>query len=233
MIPDMFEDIEQIGSLHSDVFDDEITKYYYYLFFKNPNYKSYYYNKSTLTSAGDITPTYDNIRNYIGATLVRHSVQTYDTAPGIISSLNLEDYLLLHLHQEKGAVKYGSRLKLFETALTELDEHIIANYNNYLILNCTATWYDTLNVTAKRDLDPKGNYSHGDLKIPCSLCYAGKYWYSERASSIEIMGTTVWMPGWVEYETTFDLNFYANEDSDAYLYKDFDLRSNITYYMGL
>lgn len=240
MIPDMFEDIEQIGSLHSDVFkevDNNITQYYYYLFFKNPNYKSYYYNKSTLSLVNDVTPNYENIRNYIGATLVRHSNQTYDTAPGIISSLNLDDYLLLHLHQEKGAVKYGNKLKLFETALTELDEHIIANYNNYLILNCTASWYDKLEVTAKGnfspDYDPKGNYSHGDLKIPCSICYGGKYWYSEKASSIEIMGSTVWMPGWVEYETTFDLNFYANEDSDAYLYKDFDLRSNITYYMGL
>lgn len=233
MIPDMFQDIEQIGSLYQDVFDDEITKYYFYLFFKNPHYTSYYYNPSTFTQVSDITPTYDNIRNYVGATLVRHSVQTYDTAPGIISSLNLDDYLLLHLHQPKGAVKYGNKLKLFETKVGSLDEHIIANYNNYLILNCTAAWYDTLDVTAKRDLEPKGDYAHGKLTIPCSLCYNDRYWFSKSASYIDIMGTQVAMPGWVEYETTFDLDFYANEDSDAYLYKDFDLRSNITYYMGL
>lgn len=234
MIPDMFENIQQIGSLYSDVFEDEITKYYYYIFLNNPNYTSHYYNTTDFSEVSDVTPTYDNIRNYVGATLVKHSVQTYDSAPGIISSLSLEDYLLLHLHQAKGAVKYGNNLKLFETTPNqEIDEHIIANYNNYLIINCTASWYDTLKVTAKRDLDPKGNYSHGDLKIPCSLCYNNKYWYSLQAYQIEVLGSLVWMPGWVEQETTFDLNFYANEDSDAYLYKDFDLRSNITYYMGL
>lgn len=237
MIPDMFADIKQIGGLYQDVFDSDITQYYYYLFFENPNYQSYYYNPSTFTQVTDVVPSYDSIRNYVGATLVRHSNQTYDTAPGVISSLSLSDYLLLHLHQPAGAVTYGNKLKLFETKPESLDEHIIANYNNYLIINCTAAWYDTLDVTAKGTFsptyDPKGDYAHGNLTIPCSLCYNDRYWYSEKAYTIDIMGTAVWMPGWVEYETTFNLNFYANEDSDAYLYKDFELRSNITYYMGL
>lgn len=228
MIPDMFQDITQVGSLYRDVFDDDITKYYFYLFFTNPHYKSYYYDPSTYASVSDVTPTYDNIRNYIGATLVRHSVQTYDTAAGVISSLNLDDYLLLHLHQSKGTVGYG-KLKLFETAVDTIDQHIIANYNNYLIINCTAAWYDTLDVTAKRDLEAKGDYAAGDLVIPCSLCYNDKYWFSTSATTVD--GIT--MPGWVEYETTFDLNFYEYSKTDAYLYKDFDLRSNINYYMGL
>jgi hypothetical protein len=47
------------------------------------------------------------------------------------------------------------------------------------------------------------------------------------------MGTTVWLGGWVDYETTFDLPFYSATHRDHYIGKDFDVRNNIMWYDGL
>ncbi len=219
MIPDLFDDnaITQTGDLYYD-WNDYKDGYQFYMFLENKNYKSYYYDKDTYSSVSPSSIDYDTIQNYMGATLVKHSFETYGD-PGIINSVNWSDYLLLHLHQGTGNVKYG-KLKLFETNISDLDERILANYNNYLIINGTATYYDIEAYTAKvnhsRDDD---TYADSKVFIPCSLCYGGTSWFN---------GTN-----WQTSECTFELPFYSATDRKHYIGKDFNVRNNIIWYDGL
>ena len=230
MIPDMFDDVEQVGSLYYDWLTDK-NGYMFYMFLQNPNYRSYYYNKNNYTRVTPSTIDYNTIQNYFGATLVKHSFQQYSD-PGIINSVNWSDYLLIHLHQS-GSASYGNK-PIFETSVTDLDERILANFNNYLVIDGTATYYDIEGYTAKVEHSKKDDdYADSKVFIPCSLCYGGKKWYSDKATSTEIMGSTVWLAGWVDYETTFELPFYSATDRDHYLGKDFDVRNNINWSDGL
>lgn len=79
MIPDLFDEnvIEQVGDLYDDWITDK-EGYMFYMFLKNKNYKSYYYNKDTYASVTPSTINYDTIHNYFGATLVKHSFQQYN-----------------------------------------------------------------------------------------------------------------------------------------------------------
>lgn len=216
MIPDIFDDVEQIGDLYYNYLSDK-EGYMFYMFLENPNYKSYYYNKNTYTSVTPSAINYDTIQNYFGATLVKHSFETYGD-PGIVSSVNWSDYLLIHLHQS-GSATYSNK-PIFETNVTDLDERILANYNNYLIINGTATYYDIEDYTAKVEHSRKDdNYADSEVVIPCSLCYSGYSWYN---------GTS-----WQTTECTFDLQFYSASDRDHYIGKDFDVRGNINWYDGL
>lgn len=216
MIPDMFDDVEQIGDLYYNWLKDK-EGYMFYMFLKNPNYKSYYYNKDTYTSVTPSTVDYNTIHNYLGATLVKHSFQKYDD-PGIINTVNWDDYLLVHLHQS-GSDSYG-KLKIFETAITDLDERILANYNNYLVIDGTATYYDIEDYTAKVEHSrDKDDYADSKVIIPCSLCYGGVSWWN---------GTD-----WQNTECTFDLPFYSASNRDHYIGKDFNVRNNIMWYDGI
>ena len=230
MIPDLFDDVEQVGDLYYNWLDAK-DGYIFYMFLKNPNYKSYYYNKDTYTSVTPSTINYDTIQNYFGATLVKHSFEQHGD-PGIVNSVNWSDYLLIHLHQA-GNANYGN-LPIFETNVSDLDERILANYNTYLIIDGTATYYDIEGYTAKvehsRDSD---DYADSKVVIPCSLCYGGNKWYSDKATSTDIWGNTIQIGGWVDYETTFELPFYSNTHRDHYIGKDFDVRNNIMWYDGL
>ena len=216
MIPDMFDDVEQVGDLHYDYLSDK-EGYYFYMFLKNPNYKSYYYNKDTY---GSVTPSainYDTIQNYFGATLVKHSFETYGD-PGIINTVNWSDYLLIHLHQS-GNASYSNK-PIFETNVNDLDERILANYNNYLIIDGTATYYDIEGYTAKVEHSVKSDdYADSKLVIPCSLCYGGNSWYNGIS--------------WQNTQCTFDLQFYSATNRDHYIGKDFDVRNNINWNDGL
>lgn len=216
MIPDMFDDVEQIGDLYYNWLNDK-DGYIFYMFLNNPNYKSYYYNKSTYASVTPSAVNYDTIQNYFGATLVKHSFQQYGD-PGIINTVNWSDYLLIHLHQS-GSASYD-KLKIFETNVSDLDERILANFNNYLVIDGTATYYDIEDYTAKVEHSRKNDdYADSKVTIPCSLCYGGSSWYN---------GT-----GWQTTECIFDLPFYSAKDRDHYIGKDFDVRNNIMWYDGI
>lgn len=216
MIPDMFDDVEQIGDLYYKWLNDK-DGYIFYMFLNNPNYKSYYYNKSTYASVTPSAVNYDTIQNYFGATLVKHSFQQYGD-PGIINTVNWSDYLLIHLHQS-GSANYD-KLKIFETNVSDLDERILANFNNYLVIDGTATYYDIEDYTAKVEHSRKDDdYADSKVTIPCSLCYGGSSWYN---------GT-----GWQTTECIFDLPFYSAKDRDHYIGKDFDVRNNIMWYDGI
>ena len=60
MIPDLFDDVEQVGNLYYDWLNDK-NGYMFYMFLKNPNYKSYYYNKDSYTRVTPSTISYDTI----------------------------------------------------------------------------------------------------------------------------------------------------------------------------
>lgn len=232
MIPDLFDEdvITQNGDLYYNWIDDK-EGYMFYMFLNNPNYRSYYYNKDTYSRTYPSTITYDTIHNTIGATLVKHSFETYGD-PGLVSTVNWTDYLLVHLHQEGNA--NPTRLKIFESNITDLDENILANHNNYLVINGTAVYYDIQEYTAKVEHSRDGDkYADSDVVIPCKLCYGGNKWYSLSASTTDIWGNTVYTPGWVDYETTFDLQFYSNSNRENYIGKDFQVRNNIMWYDGL
>lgn len=220
MIPDLFDEdyLTQNGDLYYDYLTDK-KGYMFYMFLKNDNYKSYYYDKSTYRSvATPSTITYDTIHNLFGATLVKHSFEEYDD-PGLVNSVDWTDYLLIHLHQPNGTAKYD-KIKIFETNITDLDERILANYNNYLVINGTATYYDIEGYTAKvshsRDDD---GYAESNIYIPCSLCYGGSNWWN---------GTD-----WQTTECTFNLPLYSAQERKHYIGKDFNVRNNIMWYDGL
>ena len=152
---------------------------------------------------------------------------------GIVSSISWSDYLLIHLHQPNGNAKYG-QLPIFETNITDLDERILANYNNYLVINGTATYYNIEDYTAKVEHSVKNDdYADSKMFIPCSLCYGGTKWYSESGTTTDVLGTTVYLPGWVDYPTTFNLPLYSANDREHYIGKDFNVRNNINWYDGL
>lgn len=101
-----------------------------------------------------------------------------------------------------------------------MDERILANFNNYLVIDGTATYYDIEDYTAKVEHSRKNDdYADSKVTIPCSLCYGGSSWYN---------GT-----GWQTTECIFDLPFYSAKDRDHYIGKDFDVRNNIMWYDGI
>ena len=215
MIPDMFDDVQQVGSLYYDWVDDK-EGYMYYMFLNNPNYKSYYYTTDTYGRVNPTSINYNTIQTRMGATLVKHAFEQHGD-PGIVGDVNWSDYLLLHLHQKGNATP---NVKLFETNITDLDERILANYDNYLIIKGTATYYDIEGYTAKVEHSQKGDkYTNTKVVIPCSLCYGGSQWWNGSA--------------WQNTECRFDLHFYNANEQEHYIGKDFDVRSNIIWYDGL
>jgi hypothetical protein len=111
-------------------------------------------------------------------------------------------------------------LPIFQSNITDLDERILANYNNYLIIDGTATYYDIEGYTAKVEHSRDGDkYADSKIVIPCSLCYGGKSWYN---------GTD-----WQSTECKFDLPFYSATERKHYIGKDFSVRNNIMWFDGL
>lgn len=204
----------------------------FFRYYKNPNYKSTYYEYSYYTLTPIVAPTtinYEFIQNYIGATILKGFFKKVDDFSDNAYNLNFTDYLLLHSHDSNQTigdswylpnmtVDNELGLPIFESVKT-YDSAFIGGNNVYIIIKGTYIQMDR----EKMMYIPEG-YSQKDddfdkkyLWLKAKLEFNGQYWNGS---------------SWQNAETCFKLEF-DTESEKHHCNKPFSIKNNITWDMGL
>lgn len=188
----------------------------FFKYYKNKNYKSYYYNKDTRQSVFNITNVdYKTTQNYIGATICQHfseKVSDYNTK---YNDINYTDYVLLHLHNKQNNII----LPMFSLIVNDSNPSFLGGKTyliikgNFLFLDREGKMFVIQGYGNKND-----DFNPANLYIKCSLQIGDKWWN----------GTS-----WSNAETTFKLQFDNNGQTDHCINQTFPIKNNITWDMGL
>lgn len=187
----------------------------FYKYYKNKNYKSYYYNKDTRQQVQLDKVDYTATQNYIGATICQHfseKVTDYNTK---YNDINYTDYVLLHLHNRQDNII----LPLFQLIVNDTFPSFLGG-STYLIIKGNFLFLDR---EYKMFMIPgygnkKDDFDPANLYIKCSLKIGNQWWN----------GTS-----WINTETTFKLYFDNNGQTDHCINQTFPIKNNITWNMGL
>ena len=188
----------------------------FFKYYKNKNYKSYYYNKTTRQPVELSTINYKTTQDYIGATICQHfseKVTDYNTK---YNDIGYTDYVLLHLHDKQSSTQM---LKMFELEVNDVYPSFLGG-STYLIIKGNFLFLDRENEmyiiqgysNKNDDFDPSRLY------IKCSVSIGDKYWN----------GTS-----WVDSFAGFNLYFDNNGQTDHCINQTFPVKNNITWDMGL
>ena len=241
-IPDIFDDKDIINYGTNQSYTQNLTiednegkggkHKCFYRFYKNPNYKSTYYEYSyyTLTPiAPPSTIDYSFIQNYIGATIVRGYFKKVDDFDDDINDLKFTDYLLIHSHdsnQTTGDSHYLPNmtvdnelgLPVFESII-DVDPAFIGGDNvyfvikgNYLQMDREKLMYIPEGYSNKDD-----NFDKKYLWLKAKLEFDGYYWNGSN---------------WTTTDTCFKLEFSA-EDTSHHINKSFPIKNTINWELGL
>lgn len=188
----------------------------YFKYLKHSNYKSYYYNKSTL---GEVLPplmvNYSTTQDLVGATICKAFFEKTDDLNKKYNDLNFTDYVLLHVHNTYD----GTLRPLFELEVNSSNVSFIGGstylviQGNFLFMDREGEMYIMQGYTNKDD-----NFNPDNLYIDCKLQYGNYYWN----------GTS-----WTTNNSTFKLYFDNLGQSDHCINKQFPVKNNITWNMGL
>lgn len=251
-IPNIFDenDIENYGEnqLYTEnlsIEDATIGKGKHKVFMRyytNPKYKSYYYFKNGSTYFPLAAPEhieYSFTQQYIGATICKGFFKEVDSFDEDINSLSFTDYLLLHSHNTNDTTVYTRKqyevaemadkdiyitleeekgIPLFES-IVDFDPAFIGGNNVYFVITGS---YIQMDREGKMFIPE--NYSNKsdtlieeNLWIKAKLEFNGQYWNGTQ---------------WTATDTCFKLEFSA-DDNDHHINKDFPIKNNITWNMGL
>lgn len=219
IIPSIWDDkyLTNYGTVQevNETFKDDKYKCFF-KYYSHSNYKSYYYNKSTLAAvSAPTTVNYAYTQNYVGATIVRHQSEKVDDFNAKFNKINYTDYVLLHCHNT-----YDNTLrKMFELEVNDSTASFIGG-STYLIIKGNFRYLDregemyVIEGYSNKD----DNFNASELYITCKLQYGNKYWNGS---------------SWSTTESTFNLYFDSNGQTDHCINQVFPIKNNITYNMGL
>lgn len=241
-IPDIFDDNDIINYGTNQSYTQNLTiednegkggkHKCFYRFYKNPNYKSTYYEYSYYTLTPIVPPStidYSFIQNYIGATIVRGYFKKVDDFDDDINDLKFTDYLLIHSHdsnQTTGDAHYQPNmtvdnelgLPVFESII-DVDPAFIGGDNvyfvikgNYLQMDREKLMYIPEGYSNKDD-----NFDKKYLWLKAKLEFDGYYWNGSN---------------WTTTDTCFKLEFSA-EDTGHHINKSFPIKNTINWELGL
>ena len=241
-IPDIFDDNDIINYGTNQSYTENLTiednegkggkHKCFYRFYKNPNYKSTYYEYSYYTLTPIVPPSkidYSFIQNYIGATIVRGYFKKVDDFDDDINDLKFTDYLLIHSHdsnQTTGDAHYQPNmtvdnelgLPVFESII-DVDPAFIGGDNvyfvikgNYLQMDREKLMYIPEGYSNKDD-----NFDKKYLWLKAKLEFDGYYWNGSN---------------WTTTDTCFKLEFSA-EDTSHHINKSFPIKNTINWELGL
>ena len=229
LLPDFFDD-NYLTNIKSDnaLWNDYEQFYngdntYLQKFYKNSQWKTYYYNDDVNWQEQTFNTLSNNIlATKIGASFVREA--SFKSADNVANA-SFTDYICLHRHLE--ARNNSSNQSQFDTYKNTLHPLITLNagnipeaaylYNNYyLVINGSALWDDRGNTAYIDDSLSRDNdtgIESAKLKITASLKIGDKYWN----------GIT-----WGTGATTF--NIYFDKGTEKHLYYNwFEVKNNVTY----
>ena len=191
----------------------------FFKYYKHKNYKSYYYDKSTMNRVADPTKVdYNYTQNYVGATICRHFSEKVTSYDNDYNNINYTDYVLLHCHQ---AAEYTtSTLRpFFELEVNDSAASFLGG-NSYIIIKGDFRFLDRAGemYILQGYGNKKDNFSSSKLYIKCKLKYGNKYWNGSE---------------WTATDSTFNLYFSDNGQNDHCINQVFPVKNNITWDMGL
>lgn len=202
----------------------QYTRNHFYKYYLNPNYKSYYYNKSTwadvelptfvlpvVRTNGDIL--YNFIKENIGATIVKYVNYKADE---IVPSLEFDNYIIIHRHLGLPPSD-GISKKVFELKAGSIpDASFYGNY--FLVISGDTLWDDRADcIYIDPDYQPSDDsFNENDLKLICKLKVGNKYWNGNSWSTYDQGGF------WIPFKNT-------EENNDHYLNKWFPIKNTVSY----
>lgn len=188
----------------------------FFKYFKNKNYKSYYYNKATRTPVSLSSVNYTTTQNYIGATICKHFSEKVSDYNNKYNNINFTDYVLLHLHNKQDI---NNKLPMFELQINDSLPSFLGGSTyliikgNFLFLDRENEMYIIQGYTNKDD-----NFNPAKLYITCKLQIGNQFWN----------GTA-----WTTTDSTFNLFFDNNGQTSHCINQIFPVKNNITWDMGL
>lgn len=209
----------------------------FYRFYKNPNYKSFYYTNVGLNPVAEPSKvTYDFISTTVGATIVKgYFVKEKDNEE--ITSLNFTDYLLLHSHNTNRPEIFVNNpvhkpdefrdlelsddlgIKVFESVV-DFEPAFIGGNDVYFVIKGSYLQMDRQGkMYIMEDYEEHyDEFNPSNLWLKTKLEYNGQYWNGTQ---------------WVSTDTCFKLMFDSNGEDEHHINKDFKIKNNITWDMGL
>lgn len=231
IIPDLWDDgkltnYKGAWNYYENVLDDKYQAFFKY--YKHSDYESYYYDVdylgangfSSVTQVYPSTINYANTQNYVGATICRHyCYKVEDDKP---STLKWDDYLLLHCHRpaiyDSAVIDTLAYRPLFSLKINSSPPAFISP-NAYFVIQGSICWMDLEGVMYKREHNRESDdFNEDNLYIPCSLQVDNMYWNGSQ---------------WISSFTVFNLPFDSGGQDAHYIGKDFQIKNNIDYTMGL
>lgn len=208
-------------------------KYYY-----NPNYKSYYYHKNTLSPAlGIRTIDYGATKEFVGATICKAYFKKIEEDDDIINNISYNDYLLLHTHNTNTTyagyqdsagglaivdidINNDVGLPLFELQVNNSNPAFIGGENTHILIQGNFIYMDR-----KEEMyimqgygNKDDNYNANNLWIKAQLKYGNKYWNGSN---------------WQSSSCCFKLPFYNNGQKEHHINQSFPIKNTVSWEMGI
>ena len=203
----------------------------YLRYYKNKNFKSYYYNKNlTFITNNPTSVDYAYTQNYVGATICRASFKKVEEDDnGELNDIAFTDYLLLHNHDTNPARNTGDSTitlatdtgkPLFEMEVDVSKPSFMGGGNTWLIIQGNFIYMDREGAMfVPTEYENKDDDFHASaLWIKAKFQYGNKYWN----------GIT-----WQATECCFKLPFYNNKQTDHHINQRFPIKNTIGWTMGL
>lgn len=202
----------------------------FFKYYKNSNYRSYYYTKANLTPTTLSSMNYNQTCTYVGATIVRHKSEKVDDYNKLYNDIDFTDYVLLHVHDtaelvytvdgNKAIISDTPNIKpLFQLVIND-DKASFIGGNTYFIVQGNFLWLDRegemyrIEGYANKDDD----FNPDNLWITCQFTVGGKYWNGS---------------SWQTTACTFRLPLDNNNQVDHCINQSFPVKNNISYTMGI
>ena len=222
LIPSIFDNITNINGEGKIIqVDNEYggQKYKcFYKFYKNPDYKYYYYDKNSLKPVDrpEGKFSYSDLQNLIGATPIIYyseKVEQFEDKP---KKLDFTKYLLCHCHDTETDV-FPNR-PLFE--LTEnLSQPSFLGGQTYILIKGNAKYFNQPNQMFLIDNLNQGKVSEGHLYLFCELKLGNLWWDADTNS-------------WTSLKKYFKLLLDDNGNHQANN-NQFSVKNNVTWDMFL
>lgn len=202
----------------------------FFKYYKNSNYRSYYYTKANLTPTTLSSMNYNQTCTYVGATIVKHKSEQVDSYDKLYNEIDFTDYVLLHTHDTTELVYTVDGLRviiddppnilpLFQLEVND-DKTSFIGGNTYFIVKGTFLWLDRegemYRIEGYQNKDD--DFNPANLWITCQFTVGGQYWNGQQ---------------WQSSACTFHLPIDNNGQVDHCINQPFSVKNNISYTMGL
>lgn len=198
-------------------------------YFKNDNYKSFYYEKGTLKPFNLTFMDYSNTQNFVGATIMKGCFKKSEgeNINDVYYDVDYTDYLLLHNHNSNSTKIYEGLkitddvgLPVFEMSIDNVNPAFLGGDGCYLIIKGNFIYMDReSDMYIMQDYqNKKDNFNSSELWIKAKLQIGNQFWTGG---------------DWTTQEVCFKLPFHDNGQNDHCINQNFPIKNTVKWNMGI